>query len=163
MNFLEKVWTSLMSTDEHQYLHFDTCLASHEKNGIDWKDYALGELTLYLIQINLRTGLEKLGCPDKLVNKETKRAKKSFVRSSNNKSKKNIQGDRQKGLPLMVTYNSFLSHLGQTIRKNLFLLYQGEEVQRVFTPAPFVSIRTARTLRNHLVRTKVYPAEERHV
>ena len=117
MNFLEKVWTSLMSTDEHQYLHFDTCLASHEKNGIDWKDYALGELTLYLIQINLRTGLEKLGCPDKLVNKETKRAKKSFVRSSNNKSKKNIQGDRQKGLPLMVTYNPFLSHLGQTIRK----------------------------------------------
>ena len=120
-------------------------------------------MTLYLIQINLRIGLEKLGCPDKLVNKETKQAKKSFVRSSNNKSKKNIQGDRQKGLPLMVTYNPFLSHLGQTIRKNLFLLYQGEEVKRVFTPAPFVSIRTARTLRNHLVRTKVYPAEERHV
>ena len=60
----------------------------------------------------------------------------------------------------MVTYNPFLCHLGQTIRKNLFLLYQDEEVKRVFTPAPFVSFRTARTLRTHLVRAKVYPVEK---
>ena len=42
-----------------------------------------------------------------------------------------------------MTYNPFLCHLGQTIRKNLFLLYQDEEVKLVFTPAPFVSICTA--------------------
>ena len=63
----------------------------------------------------------------------------------------------------MVTYNPFLCHLGQTIRKNIFLLYQDEEVKRVFTPAPFVSFRTARTLRTHLVRAKVYPAEKKLV
>ena len=63
----------------------------------------------------------------------------------------------------MVTYNPFLCHLGQTIRKNIFLLYQDEKVKRVFTPDPFVSFRTARTLRTHLVRAKAYPAEERLV
>ena len=63
----------------------------------------------------------------------------------------------------MVTYNPFLCHLGQTIRKNLFLLYQDEEVKRVFTPAPFVSFCTARTRRSHLVRAKVYPVQERLV
>ena len=48
-------------------------------------------------------------------------------------------------------------------KKNLFLLCQYEEVKRVFTPGSFVSFRTARTLRTHLVRAKVYPVEERLV
>ena len=43
------------------------------------------------------------------------------------------------------------------------MLYQDEEVKCVFTPAPFVSFCIARTLRTHLVRAKVYPAEERLV
>ena len=83
--------------------------------------------------------------------------------SLNNRSKKITQDDRQKGIPLVVTYNPFLCHLGQTIRKNFFLLYQDEEAKCVFTPAPFVSFRTARTHRTHLVRAKVYPVEEKLV
>ena len=51
--------------------------------------------------------------------------------------------------------NCFLYHLG------LFLLYQDQEVKRVVTPASFVSFRTARTLRTHQVRTKVYAAEKK--
>ena len=72
-------------------------------------------------------------------------ALESCISSSNNKSK-NLKGDRPKGMPLVVTYNLFLCHLGQAIRENLFLLYQDEEVKHVFTPAPFVSFRTARTI-----------------
>ena len=49
------------------------------------------------------------------------------------------------------------------MRKNLFLLYQDEKVKRVFSSALFVSFRTASTLTTHLVRVKVYPAEERLV
>ena len=71
--------------------------------------------------------------------------------------------DRQNGILLMVTYNPFLCHLGRTKRKNLFLLYQDEEVKRVFTLAPFVSFGTAKTLRTHLMKAIVYPAEERYV
>ena len=40
------------------------------------------------------------------------------------------------------------------------MLYQDEEVKHVFTLAPFVSFRTARTLRNLLVNANVFPAEE---
>ena len=81
-----------------------------------------------------------------MVNKETKQALESSIDSFNNRCKKITQDDRQKGISLVVTYNPFLCHLGETIRKNLFLLHQDEEVKRVFTPAPFVSFRTARTL-----------------
>ena len=83
--------------------------------------------------------------------------------SFNNRSKKITQDDRQKEIPLVVTYNPFLFHLGQTIRKNIFSLYQDEEVKHVFTPASFVSFRTVRTPRTHLVEAKVYPVEERLV
>ena len=116
------------------------------------------------VNINkLKDWFRERGYPKEVVNKETKQALESSISSSNDKSKKNTQGGRQKGIPLVVTYKPFLCHLGQTIRKNLFLLYQDEEVKRVFTPAPFVSFRTARILRTHLVRAKVYPAEERLV
>ena len=58
-----------------------------------------------------------------------------------------------------MTFNPFLCHLGQTIRKNLLLLCQDEEVKHVFTPAPFAFFCTARTLATRLMRAKIYPAE----
>ena len=64
-------------------------------------------------------------------------------------------GNYGTGVPLVVNYNPVLCRLGQVIRKNLCFLYQ--EVKQVFNPAPFVSFRTLRTLRSHLIRTKVYP------
>ena len=118
---------------------------------------------LIVIINKLKDWFRKRSYPEEIVNKETKQALESSISSSNNKSKKNTQGDRQKGTPLVVTYNPFLCHLGQSIRKNIFLLYQDEEVKCVFTPAPFVSFRTATTLRTRLMRAKVYPAEERFV
>ena len=36
------------------------------------------------------------------------------------------------------------------------MLYAKDKVKRVFTPAPFVSLRSGYSLRNHLVRVKVY-------
>ena len=157
------------STDGHQYLHFDSCHASHTKTSIVYSEALrmkriCSRRSGLIVNINkLKDWFRERGYPEEIVNKETKRALESSISSCNNKSKKNTQGDRQKGIPSVVTCNPFLCHLGQTIRKNIFLLYQGEEVKRVFTPALFVSFRTARTLRTHLVRVKVYPAEERLV
>ena len=48
-------------------------------------------------------------------------------------------------------------------KKDLFSLYQDEEVKLMFTMGPFVSFCTVRKLRTHLVRAKVYPAVERLV
>ena len=157
------------STDGHRYLHFDSCHASHTKTSIVYSQ-ALRMKTICSMRSDLIVNINKLKCwfrergyPEEIVNKETKRALESSIGSFNHRSKKITQDDRQKGITLVVTYNPFLCHLGLTIRKNLFLLYQDEEVKRVFTPAPFLSFRTAGTLRTHLVRAKVYPVEERLV
>ena len=155
------------STDGHQYLHFDSCHASHTKTSTAYSHALIMKIICsrrsdLIVNISKhKDWFRERSYPEEMVNKETKRALESSIGSSNNKSKKNTQGDREEGIPLAVTYNPFLCHLGQTIRKILFLLYQDEEVKRVFTPAPFVSFRTARTLRTQLVRAKVYPAEER--
>ena len=149
------------STDGHQYLPFDSCHASHTKTLIVYSQ-ALRMKRISSRRSDLIVNINKLkdwfrerGYPEEIVNKETKRALESSISSYNNKSKKNTQGDRQNWILLVVTYNPFLLHLGQTIRKNLFLLYQDEEVKRVFTPAPFIFFCFARTLKTHLVRAKV--------
>ena len=130
-------------TDRNQYIYFDSCHASHTKTSIVYSQALrmkriCSRRSDLIVNINkLKDWFRERGYPDEIVNKETKRALESPRGSFNNRSKKITQDDRQKGIPLVVTYNPFLCHLGQTIRKNLFLLYQDEEVKRVFTPAPF--------------------------
>ena len=60
------------------------------------------------------------------------------------------------GVPLIVTYHLQLNGLNKIMRKNLKHLQADQTVKSVFTPAPFVSFRSARNLRSHLVRSKLY-------
>ena len=39
------------------------------------------------------------------------------------------------------------------------MLYTDQEAQRVFTPGPMITFRSARKLSSYLVRTKLYPLE----
>ena len=103
------------------------------------------------------------GYPEDMVNKETKRALESPSLGRSKTSERSVSGNCGKGVPLVVNYNPILCRLGQVIRKNLCFLYQDEEVKQVFSPAPFVSFRSVRTLRSHLVRAKIYPVGERLV
>ena len=59
-------------------------------------------------------------------------------------------------MPLAVTYHPRFHDLGKIIRKNFIYLYAEQQVKQVFTPAPFMSFRSAFRLRNHLVRAKAY-------
>ena len=43
----------------------------------------------------------------------------------------------------------------------LDLLYTDQEVERVFTPGPMASFRSARKISSYLVRAKLYPLERR--
>ena len=61
------------------------------------------------------------------------------------------------GVPLVVTYHPRFHDLGSIIRKNFIYLYAEEQVKQVFTPARFLSFWPGFSLRNHLVRPKVYP------
>ena len=98
-----------------------------------------------------------------MVHKETKKALESPSLGRSKISERSVSGNGGTGVPLVVNYNPILCRLGQVIRKNLCFLYQDEEVKQVFSPAPFVSFRSVRTLRSHLVRAKIYPVGERLV
>ena len=60
-------------------------------------------------------------------------------------------------MPLVITYHPRLHDIGRIVRKNLVSSYAEEQVKQVFTSAPFVSFGSGFSLRNNLVRAKVYP------
>ena len=98
-----------------------------------------------------------------MVNKETKRALESPSLGRSKTSERSVSGNCGTGVPLVVNYNPALCRLGQVIRKNLCFLYQDEEVKQVFSPSQLVSFRSVRTLRSHVVGSKIYPVGERPV
>ena len=64
---------------------------------------------------------------------------------------------KETGVPLVLTYHPRFHNLSAIIWKHFVFLFPEEEVKRVFMPAPFISFRSGYSLRNHLVRSKVYP------
>ena len=111
----------------------------------------------------LKDWFKERGYPEDMVNKETKRALESPSLGRTKISERSTSGNCGTREPLVVNYNPILCHLGQVIRKNLCFLYQDQEVKQVFSPSLFVSFRSVRTLRSHLVRAKIYPVGERLV
>ena len=61
----------------------------------------------------------------------------------------------------LFIYHRHLTHLGKLIQKNTKYLYVDGKVRSVFAPSPFASLRFARNLRSHLVRSKLYPFERK--
>ena len=55
------------------------------------------------------------------------------------------------GVPIDVTYHPHLDAINKIIRRNLKHLCTDQLVRSVFIPAPFISLRTPRNLRIHLV------------
>ena len=86
------------STDGHQYLPFDSCHASHTKSSIVYsqairmKRICFREKDLIVNISKLKDWFRERGYPEEIVNKETKRALKLSINSSNSKSKNNTQG-----------------------------------------------------------------------
>ena len=80
--------------------------------------------------------------------------KRGYPGNENNSKKVN-------GVPLLVTYNSVFKNLSQVIRQNLQLLYAYRQVQKVFSPARFVFLRSMRNLKSNLVRSMIYPLERK--
>ena len=93
------------------------------------------------------------GYPSDLVQKEMSEVKFSGDWNKNQTKKKS------KGVRLVITFHSLLKDFGNIIHKNLHLLYMDQEVQRVFTPEPMITSRSARKLTSYLLRTKLYPLE----
>ena len=65
------------------------------------------------------------------------------------------------GVRFVVTYHPHLKNISKIIKKHIKHLYADPEVRSVFTPLPFVSFRSVRNLRSHLVRSKLYPQKRK--
>ena len=74
---------------------------------------------------------------------------------------KDGQHMKENGVPFVLTYNPNFNNLSFLIHKNLQFLYADPETKRIFTPAPFVSFRSAGNLKSFLVRSKVYLLERK--
>ena len=103
--------------------------------------------------VDMKSWFQARGYPSDLIQKETNKVKFSGNRDKN-KSKK-----KSKGVPLVITFHPLLKDAGNIIHKNLYLLYMDQEAQRVFTPGPMITFRSARKLSSYLVRAKLYPLE----
>ena len=64
----------------------------------------------------------------------------------------------EKGVPFVVTYHPILNKLYSIIHRNLYLLFIN---QKVFTPGPLLSHRSARKICIYLVRKKLNPLERK--
>ena len=69
------------------------------------------------------------------------------------------RGKSLKAVPFVRTYHPKLKSMNKVIFKYSDLLYMENEVKRVFTPKPMISLRSARKFSSYLVRDKLYPTE----
>ena len=65
----------------------------------------------------------------------------------------------EQGMPFVETYHPNLKDLGKLIKKLQLFLYSDSEVKRVLSPAPIVSYRSAKKIKDYIVRSKLYPIE----
>ena len=70
----------------------------------------------------------------------------SALQSVSNISVSNGKREKETGVPLGTTYHPRLKDLSSFIKRNLQYRYADQEVNKVCTPAPFVSFKSARNL-----------------
>ena len=62
-------------------------------------------------------------------------------------------------ISFVTTYRPKVKELGKLIRDLLPFLYIDEEVQKVLSPPPMVSYRSARKIKDYIGRSRLYPVE----
>ena len=155
----DKFETDLYSkpTDCHQFLEFNSAHPIHIKKsivycqGLHIKRLCLSSLAFEKHLESIRSWFGKWAYPKKLVGNQLRR----IVESRPEKLPEH-QTKHGTSVSLVVTYHPWFHDLGKIIRKNFIYLYAEQQVKQVFTPAPFVLFRSGFSLRNHLVRAKVY-------
>ena len=62
-------------------------------------------------------------------------------------------------MSFVATYHPKLKDLGKLIRYLQLFLHSHSEIQGVFPPAPIVSYRIARKIKDYIIWSKIYPTE----
>ena len=95
----------------------------------------------------------KRGFPENIVDQELGKVEFSELSRRTNK--------RDKGLCLVATYHPLLQNIGTIFHRHLDLLYTDQEVERVLTPGPMASFRSAREISSYLIQAKLCLLERR--
>ena len=149
----------IKTTDRHQYLHFRLSHPNHTKRSIVYSQGLQVKVICSKKEDFLKHMREtklwflKRGYPENIVEQELGRVE-SFE-SSRRANKKD------KCVCLVATYHPLLQSIGRIFHRHLDLLYTDQEVERVFTPGPMASFRSAWKISSYLVRAKLYPSERR--
>ena len=146
-------------TDGHQYLHAKSCHPIHMKRSIVYS------LTLRLKRLcsldgdfrqhasSLKQWFLDRGYSEKLIDEQI-----SKVIPMQRESLLNVEKEQSQEAyvpPLVITYHPALNSISRIINKHFGILSETEGLAKVFSRRPLVSFRTAKTLRNELVRAKV--------
>ena len=144
-------------TDGHQYLHYKSSHPEHIKNSIPYSQ-ALKLSGICSSEKDFKGHVDRMKVwflardyPENVVNEQINKV----VFGKNQPSRKNSEN----AVPFVVTYHPKVKKLGKLIKDLLAFLYSDEEVQKVFSPPPMVSYRSARKIKDYLVGTKLYPLE----
>lgn len=148
-------------TDGHQFLEYGSSHPIHVKRSIVYSQ-GLRIKRICSLENDVDKRLKMLhgwfikrGYPEQLVNTQLHRVRLHRREGLLTRA----QNVREKGVPLVVTFHPLLGELGSIVRKHINILYLDLAVKKVFTPPPFVSFRSGFSLKNHLVRAKVYPLD----
>ena len=141
--------------DGHQYLHYNFCHAKHVKTSVVYIQALCIERICSLEDFKsrieeLRGWLKTKEYPDSVINQQVNKVMLKPSLLDQPKSK-------DCGVPLLVTHNPHLATLCRTIHEHLNLLNQDSESRKIFTPPHFVSFKSARNLKSHHVKSKIYP------
>ena len=97
------------------------------------------------------------GYPKNMVTEQLARVK---YRNREDLLRTNVCVSKKIGVPFVVTYHPHLNALNKIIQRNLKHHHADQSVRLVFSLAPFISIRTARNPRSHLVCSKLYSLKQ---
>ena len=146
-----------------QYPHYNSCHPEYMKKsnvysqGLHIKRLCSEDTALANHFKDLKSWFCGRGYPENMVTEQLARVKyrnrEDLLRTNDCVSKKTV-------IPLVVTYHPHVNALNKIIRRNLKHLHAYQLVRSVFTPATFMSFRTACNLRIHLVRSKLYPLKQ---
>ena len=147
----------IKSTDSHQYLHFTSSHTNHTKRsivcsqGLQVKRICSEKEDFLKHMRKMKLWFLKRGYPENIVDQDLGKVESS---ESSRRTKK-----KDKGVCLVATYHPLLQNIDSIFHRHLDLLYTDQEVERVFTPCPKASFRSARKISSYLVRAKLYPLE----
>ena len=146
-------------TDGHQYRHYQSSHPLHIKNSIPYSQ-ALRVSRICSSEKDFKTHISHMKewflarvYPEIVIKNQIDKV--AFRRDLS--VKKNLES----GIPFVTTYRPKVKELWKLIRDLLPFLYSDEEVQKNFSCLPIVSYRSARKMKNYIVRSKLYPVERK--